>query len=239
MSYELGAVRRPTRRPNGRLRGNYSKHERGRMRRAKVLMDSRYGVVPAELGFSLKPGRRLRKLASAVKRNVTLKRALIGGAIVGAAFIPGVAPAAMSVVRGAGGVVRGTARLVGRGAGSVVGLFRKSPSEPSDYERAGFPEPGKPGGNILTTLFTPPTPASTPPIQAGPASPTPGPAMDQSAGAMQPSSGGGSGAPAGLDTPGGGADAAAPAPQQAGINPLVILGGLALAGVALKRRKAS
>lgn len=72
------------------------------------------------LGFSLKPPKFIRKAATAIKKNVTLKRALVGGAIIGAAFIPGVAPAAMAVARGAGS---GAARA-GRG---LLSLFRGKP----------------------------------------------------------------------------------------------------------------
>jgi hypothetical protein len=69
------------------------------------------------LGFSLKPPKFIRKAATAIKKNVTLKRALVGGAIVGAAFIPGVAPAALAIAKGAG---RGAARA----ARGIASLFK-------------------------------------------------------------------------------------------------------------------
>jgi len=135
MSYQLGAASRPRfsrvrNRPGTRLvRPPVTRHK-GRMRRSigeTVSRPVNYGPglsgltrylagdEDSGLGFSLKPSKRLRKIGRTIKRNVTLKRALIGGAIVGAAFIPGVGPAALAAAKAAG---RGAGRLLratGRG----------------------------------------------------------------------------------------------------------------------------
>jgi hypothetical protein len=115
------------------------------------------------LGFSLKPPKWVRKAATTIKKNVTLKRALIGGAIVGAAFIPGVGPAALAAARAVGGAaVRGIS-AVGRGivgAGGaiehgVVGLFKKKapkygpfPDQPDQPDQG---TPTTPSGNTPST----------------------------------------------------------------------------------------
>lgn len=82
------------------------------------------------LGFSLKPGKRLRKVARAIKKNVTLKRALIAGAVVAGAVIAG--PAMLSAARialpaaarGAGRFIRGAGGLVSRAEKGVASLLR-------------------------------------------------------------------------------------------------------------------
>jgi len=74
-----------------------------RMAQSLNLRSSGYGIAPdrdPRLGFSLKPPKWLRKAATKVKKQVTLKRALIAGAIVGAGFIPGVAPALLATSKG-------------------------------------------------------------------------------------------------------------------------------------------
>lgn len=74
------------------------------------------GVGMDGLGFSLKPPKFVRKAFTAVKKQITLKRALEAGAIVGGAMVLG--PAALAVAKGAGGLIRaGAVKLVSAGRG--------------------------------------------------------------------------------------------------------------------------
>jgi hypothetical protein len=140
------------------------------------------------LGFSLRPPKFVRKAARAVKRNITLKRVLIGGAIVGAAFIPGVAPAAMSLARGAGkyGVraIKGTGRLVGKGARGIFGRKRKDVNKPGD-DPTDTDSMDRPSG-------APPGAADRSP---GPFGPPPGDYSPAAPGASSAGGGGGGGGP--------------------------------------------
>jgi len=112
------------------------------------------------LGFSLRPPSWARKAFRTVKRNITLKRALVAGAVVGAAFIPGVGPAALAAARAAGGFAARGIAAAGRGIFSaggaiergVVGLFKRKPKygpfpQPSDQPSdQGQGTPGTPSG---------------------------------------------------------------------------------------------
>jgi hypothetical protein len=74
------------------------------------------GLSDDQLGFSLKPPKWLRKASVAIRKNVTLKRTLEAGAVVGAAFF---APAAVGLL--ARGVVAGGKFL----APAATSLFRR------------------------------------------------------------------------------------------------------------------
>jgi hypothetical protein len=193
-------------------------------------------MVPSGLGFSLKPPKFIRKAASAIKRNVTLKRALVAGAVVGAAFIPGVAPAALAIAKGAVravvGAGKGLVNAVGAAERSAVNLFKPKPCAENviGYDANGYaifdgscgnqssPAPtGQPsgGGGGSTGDGTPPAPGAT----------------------GYPSGGGGGGSPAGGD----GSDTGASAPAAAGLGgpgivPIAI--GLGLLAMAMNQPRA-
>jgi hypothetical protein len=194
----------------------------------------------------LKPGRRLRKLGKVIKRNVTLKRALIGGAIIGAAFIPGAAPAAMRLARGAGSVVRGGARLLGRGAGA---LFRHT-TAPTAFGPQLTPEDAAARGNLGPAMAAAAAALLPGAAQPGPdmgptgsSSPPPGPAMEAAAQSSGSGGGGGGPMPASSAPPDDGSDAGAPAdtgpaaPSFAGMGvPVLIVAALAAATMRKPRR---
>lgn len=111
----------------------------------------------ADLGFSLKPPKFVRKAATAVKRAVTIKNVLKAGAVVGAVLAaPVVLPALASGAAAAGGaIVHGVAsgagllaRGVGAGArilgGSAAGLVRRKPFDKNN--------PASSGGSIAADV---------------------------------------------------------------------------------------
>ena len=117
------------------------------------------------LGFSLKPPKFIRKAATAIKKNVTLKRALVGGAIVGAALVPGLLPAAAKFAVGA-------AKAVQKGVSKVGGMLSR-PAAPVgttppivDPNPApvlyGPPAPATDGGATAPMLGPTPTPSPAP-----------------------------------------------------------------------------
>lgn len=223
MSYELGSGPRSK-------RGSYIDARRikhgTRYKRPRRTASANYQRADG-LGFSLKPPKFVRKAAKAIKKNVTLKRALIAGAVVGAAFIPGVAPAAARLLTAGGKVVTGAGRLVGRGVksagGGVIGLFKRRPgtaggSTPGINPSGGFPgEYGPaPDTGAPAQYVPPPTNAGT--YAEAPAAPV-----------IYPPSGGGGMAPMSpadvtAEVP------EAQAPSQAGFPPLAMV---ALLGVAI------
>jgi len=167
------------------------------------------------LGFSLKPPKFVRKAAKsvghavgvaarAVKKNVTLKRALIAGAIVGTAFIPGVGPAAMAAARGAAKYgAKAFHNILGRPAVAIAhgveGLFKRKPGE-----TPGTPPIAEPSGT-----YGPPAPTADQGGGGGGGG-TYGPSPDQGG---EPSGGGGS-------YGGGGGGGYSPAPEpDAGAEP--------------------
>ena len=108
------------------------------------------------LGFSLKPPKFVRKAATAVKRAVTLKRVLIGGAVVAGALVAGPAVAA--------GLKIG-ARAVGRGAGGLLKFGKKI--------AGGMLSPGGGGEASPPADFAPPQVDIAPPMQPIAALPLP------------------------------------------------------------------
>lgn len=135
------------------------------------------------LGFSLKPSKKIRKAFKKIKKAVTLKRVLVGGAIVGSMFIPGVAPV---VARAGGLLLRGAgkgARLLTRGAGKVVrfagrevftgwkGRQAPAPVGVPTVEPAEFPGPIAIAPQLPAPVFAPPefTGPSAPSVSSAPA----------------------------------------------------------------------
>lgn len=211
--------------------------------------------------FSLKrmftPPKSVRKIAKVIKKNVTLKRALIGGAIVGAAFIPGVGPAALAAAKAAGRVgfkaLRGTGKFIGHEISAaeqgIVGLFKRKPQDSG---------PGGDTGSDTGDSGNVPG-APSPPASTGGGSPSGGaygpPAPDASSGG-----GGGFGPGAGDDSGGDFSTAPLPddsteltataqpedgagAPSNASAVPIVIgvatLALLSMAGRGRRRRRAA
>ena len=93
-----------------------------------------HGLEYDQLGFSLKPPKWLRK----AQPGKILKKIAVPAALVGAMFIPGVAPAALAVLKGAGGLalkgggllLKGGKVAVG-GATKVLGFGKSSPKPPA------------------------------------------------------------------------------------------------------------
>jgi hypothetical protein len=209
----------------------------------------------SELGFSLKPPKFIRKLT--IKK--VLKPLAIAAAVGASLFIPGVAPVALAIGKGAlsagrfvGGGILAAGRGVGKGVVSaekgIMNLFHPKASA-ADQAAADQAERDR----IAAAMMN----------QGGGGGPTPSPAQStasmpdmnlpspyQAASGGQSGGGGSSaptGAPSSADTPGGSAADAGvdtggePVPTKPGFNPMVVVGvgllGLALASQAGSRKR--
>lgn len=171
------------------------------------------GVVDG-LGFSLKPPKAIRKIATAIKKKVTLKNVLKVGAIVGAtALIPGALPLLARGAIGGAKLARGVVRYGMKNVKSAGNILRGgSPGSPPIVSpQASVPFPDLP----------------TPDMGPGPsATVSPPPSAPDYGSGVPASSGGGGGGPsaaAGDESP-----IQADAPAAAGIGggtlPLLLLG---------------
>ena len=187
-----------------------------------------------ELGFSLKPPKAIRKVATAIKKATTIKNVLkVGAVVAGAALIPGALPLLAKGVVGGAKLAVGGAKLLGRGAvaaekalvGGVKGAAGILTGRMTNKNGPAGPTVADAIPDLITSqgeaVALPATAAVAP--SSIMASPEPAPA------AMTYSTGGGGGAsfgPSPTTDPG-----ATDQPQQAGIGGAMPM--LALAGVAL------
>lgn len=187
---------------SGWLRPHAHTQVRGRAVRTRRYLVPRSDQV-GDLALSLKPPRFVRKIGSAIKRNVTLKRVLVGTAIVAGAVIaaPIAAAAARKLVplavKGVGTGFR-TLTNAGRGIAQRVGLpTTNAPTMAppiTDRERAGFPEPEGGTTNTAPPQQSPgwpqsPTAAQLPPAGTVYGPPAPAPPAPQVYGPPAPGSG--------------------------------------------------
>lgn len=149
----------------------------------------------AQLGFSLRPPKKVRKAFTAVKKAVTIKNVLKAGAVVGAVLAaPVVLPALASGAAAAGGaIVHGVAsgagllaRGVGAGArilgGSAAGLVRRKPFDKNNPPTTGssiaadvvdlLKQSGSPASTPAAPPVVPPLATSTNPQDYGGTAPT-------------------------------------------------------------------
>lgn len=205
----------------------------------------------SELGFSLKPPRWARKLT--IKK--VIKPLAIAAAVGASLFIPGVAPAALAIGKGAlsagkfvgTGILRG-GRAVGKGVMNLL-PHKAAPSAAdiaASLEQSGGAAPATSAPSLWQQIQDAARSGAAPATPTLPDLNLPSPTQAASGGY---SGGGGSSAPTGVpnsaDTPGGGsaADAGAdtggePVPTRAGFNPMVV-GGIALLGLALASQSGS
>lgn len=260
MTYSVAPTRRVTHEPRTQRQAGPAHVRRTHVRRAPMRrLGMRVEPLPfgpnpytptglSDLAFSLKPPKFIRKAASAIKKNVTLKRVLIGAAAVVAA--PFVLPV---VASGAGLLARGVVSGAGLLARGAVGLVRGGTALGKD----GLPLRSAGSASSLLTSLVNRKLASQDSAGAGPSSPTVPETAPATTAPTAPTAGttDNSGAMPGGGYSGGGGGGAAPMPSTPGTDmttpeaagpgpgsmvlPLVIGGGLllALAAHSKPRRK--